>query len=199
MKTKVIKFIIFIILLYNSFIFSQSKIAYIDRLSDTSFSPMMKEVNTIYIYVISQANIKIQVLDSSNRVVFEFKPENNVKEGMKEYKWDGKDATGKIVSSGVYKYVVYISNIDNTYTYVEEAYVSVLDFYMKDIPPIVEEIVYEEPEVLPIKIEVHGVSKTQFDSTAQDTRSVPFYQILKLNLRSHFGTRVKSGLDLDLQ
>jgi hypothetical protein len=69
MKTKIIKFIILsiIILINSSVIFSQSKIAYIDHLSETNFSPMMKEINTIYIYVISQANIKIQVLDSNNK------------------------------------------------------------------------------------------------------------------------------------
>jgi hypothetical protein len=118
---------------------------------------------------------------------------------MREYKWDGKDATGKIVPAGVYKYVVYISNIDNAYTYTEEAYVSVVDFYIKDIPPVVEEISYEEPETLFVKTELHGVSETQFDSTAQDTRSVPFYQNLKLKFRSQFGSNIKSGLDLDLQ
>jgi|GEM_PF-4767555 len=192
---------VFITLISNN-IFSEGRIAYIDHLSDTNFSPQMKEEHIVYVYVISEANIKVQVLDSNNRVIFEFKPDNNAKEGMRQYKWDGKDATGKVVSPGVYKYLVSISDIDNTYSYVEEAYVNVIDAYVKDIPPVVEEILYEEYEVaetFPVKTKINGVSETQIDSAAINTRSVPIYEVLRLKLRTQLGKRIKSALDLDLQ
>jgi len=198
-KTNVLYHTCFLLFLVCLNIYPQGKIAYIDSLSDLSFVPSAGETNTINIYVIDRANIKIQVFNQSNRIVYEFPIYLDVREGMKQYKWDGKDSNGKIVPPGVYKYVVTFSDIKNTYSYAEESYVSVSEYSISDIPPVVEKIISEEEVILPLKIDLKGTSYTQTDSTAEKTRGVSVYERLSLQFKLNYLEKVKTNLDLDLQ